>query len=67
MGWYSHYNPEVIDDPVGHLCGFGKAMLILVSPFIFLLVAVNIGEHVRPNPDITANESPRTSPKRPNP
>ena len=57
MGWYSHYNEEAIDDPVGHLCGFGKAMLILVSPFILLLVAANIGEHARPDPTPTTNSS----------
>ncbi len=57
MGWYSHYNEEAIDDPIGHLCGFGKVMLILLSPIIFFVVAVNIGHHANPTPAPTTNSS----------
>jgi hypothetical protein len=58
MGWYPRYAPEeAIDDPVGHLCGFGKAILIMLSPLIFFVVAVNIGEHARPKPAPPANSS----------
>ena len=57
MGWYPRYNEEAIDDPVGHLCGFGKAIFILISPLIFFVVAVNIGEHTRPEPPPSTNSS----------